>query len=157
MREHLTHLKQAICTKDVLIWFNSIENKQSCKVINFDIEAFYPSITEELLVKALDWASQFAVISDQDRKVVFSASKSFLYHKGEPWVKKGQSKFDISMGAYHELVGLYILEELSKIPNFKSILYRDDGLGITRGTARQTEKLRQHIIKVFKKHRYRVK
>ena len=61
------------------------------------------------------------------------------------------------MGAYHgaqacELVGLYILEELSKIPNFKSILYRDDGLGITRGTASQTEKLKQQIIKVFKKH-----
>ena len=157
VREHSTHLKQATCTKDVLIWFNSIERKQCYKFINFDIEAFYPSITEELLIKALNWASQFTLISDQDRKVVFSASKSFLYHKGVPWVKKGQSKFDISMGAYHgaqacELVGLFLLEELSKIPNFRSILYRDDGLGITRGTARQTEKLRQEIIKVFKKH-----
>ena len=44
------------------------------------------------------------------------------------------------------------MEELSKIPNFRIILYRDDGLGITRGTASQTEKLRQEIIKVFKKH-----
>ena len=31
-------------------------------------------------------------------------------------------------------------------------MYRDDGLGITRSTPRQTEKLRQTIIDVFKKH-----
>ena len=103
VREHSTHLKQATCTKDVLIWFNSVDRKQSYKFINFDIEAFYPSISEELLIKALNWASQFTLISDEDRKVIFSSSKSFLYHKGEPWVKKGQSKFDISMGTYHRL------------------------------------------------------
>ena len=61
------------------------------------------------------------------------------------------------MGAYHgaqacELVGLFILQELANIPNFEAILYRDDGLGITRSTPRQTEKLRQSIIDVFKKH-----
>ena len=45
-----------------------------------------------------------------------------------------------------------MLHELADIPNFESVLYRDDGLGITRSTPRQTEKLRQSIIKVFKKH-----
>ena len=39
-----------------------------------------------------------------------------------------------------------------KLPNFQPILYRDDGLGITSSTPRQTEKLRQTIIKVFKDH-----
>ena len=34
----------------------------------------------------------------------------------------------------------------------KTILYRDDGLGITSSIPRQTEKLRQSIIKVFKGH-----
>ena len=51
-----------------------------------------------------------------------------------------------------ELVGLFLLEELSQIPGLEAILYRDDGLGVTRATARQTEKLRQAIISVFKKH-----
>ena len=33
---------------------------------------------------------------------------------------------------------------------FQAILYRDDGLGITPSSPRQTEKLRQTIIEVFK-------
>ena len=59
------------------------------------------------------------------------------------------------MGAYHgaqacEIVGLFILSKLVKLPNFRAILYRDDGLGITSSTPRQTEKLKQAIISVFK-------
>ena len=93
----------------------------------------------------------------QQKKVVFQASKSFLYCKGEPWVKKGNTNFDVSMGAFHgaqacEIVGLFILSKLVKLPNFQAILYRDDGLGITNSTPRQTEKLRQAIIKVFSDH-----
>ena len=139
------------------MWFNSLENKRNYKFINFDIESFYPSITEDLLTKALNWASHYTSISEEDRNVIISSSKSFLYHKGEPWVKKGESEFDIGMGAYHgaqacEIVGLFLLEELSKIPGLEAILYRDDGLGVTRATARQTEKLRQAIIEVFRRH-----
>ena len=96
-------------------------------------------------------------MTEQQKKVVFQASKSFLYSKGEPWVKKGNINFDIGMGAYHgaqacEIVGLFILPKLAKLPNFESILYRDDGLGITSSSARQTEKLKQSIIEVFKEH-----
>ena len=91
----------------------------------------------------------------QQRKVIFQASKSFLYSNGEAWVKKGDVNFDIGMGAYHgaqacEIVGLFILSKLVLLPNFKAILYRDDGLGITASSPRQAEKLRQSIIKVFK-------
>ena len=83
------------------------------------------------------------------------ASKSFLYNQGKPWVKKGHTNFDIGMGAYHgaqacEIVGLFLLSDLVKLKNFNPILYRDDGLGVTNSTTRQTEKLRQSIIKVFK-------
>ena len=37
-----------------------------------------------------------------------------------------------------ELVGLFLLEELSQIPGLGAILYRDDGLGVTRATVRHT-------------------
>ena len=43
-----------------------------------------------------------------------------------------------------------MLSKLVGLPNFQAILYRDDGLGITPSSPRQTEKLRQTIIKVFK-------
>ena len=96
-------------------------------------------------------------MTEQQRKVIFQASNSFLYSKGEPWVKKGDTNFDIGMGAYHgaqacEIVGLFLLSKLVVLPNFQAILYRDDGLGITSSTPRQTEKLRQAIIKVFKSY-----
>ena len=138
-------LNQATNTKAVLDWFKSIKNKHIYKFINFDIESYYPSITKELLEEALDWASQYISVTGQQKKVVMQASKTFLYSKGEPWVKKGETNFDISMGAFHgaqacEIVGLFILSKLVNLPNFQTILYRDDGLGITSSTPRQTER-----------------
>ena len=119
----------------MLDWFRSIKNKNIYKFKNFDTEAFYPSITPELLDEALEWATQYTGVTDQQKKVVFQASKSFLYSKGEPWVKKGGTNFDIGIGLYHggqvfEIVGLFLLSKLVKLPNLQTILYRDDGLVI---------------------------
>ena len=44
---------------------------------------------------------------------------------------------------------LKILGILQDLPNFRTILYRDDGLGITSASARQQEKLSQSIRKIF--------
>ena len=93
-------------------------------------------------------------LSKQQTKIIHQASQSFLYHEGQPWVKKGDVNFDIGMGAYHgaqacEIVGLYMLNLLKDLPNFETILYRDDGLGVTPSTPRLQEKLRQNIIKKF--------
>ena len=62
--------------------------------------------------------------------------------------------FDIGMGAFHgaqacEIVGLFLLSKLKSLPNFHTILYRDDGLGITTSSPRLQEKLRQNIVKIF--------
>ena len=58
------------------------------------------------------------------------------------------------MGAFHgaqacEIVGLFLLDLLKRLPNFQAILYRDDGLGVTSSTPRLQEKLRQNIVKLF--------
>ena len=45
-----------------------------------------------------------------------------------------------------------MLTKLEKLPNLQSIMYRVDCLGIPSSTPRQTEKLRQSIIKLFKDH-----
>ena len=50
---------------------------------------FYPSISEELLEKALNYASQFIDISPEDRKILLQSRKSTLHSKGEAWTKKG--------------------------------------------------------------------
>ena len=147
-------LKQHTNTREVINWFNSLENKQNLKFIIFDIDSFYPSITPELLDRALDWAEGHISISRQQRKTIHQACQSFLYHEGQPWMKKGQVNFDVGMGAYHgaqacEIVGLFLLSLLKDLPNFVASLYRDDGLGVTSSTPRQQEKLRQSIVKIF--------
>ena len=75
-------------TADVIKWFNNIPNKTRCNFIKFDIVDFYPSITEDLLLKALEWAETFVDISDQDRKIIFTAKNSLLYSESQPWKKK---------------------------------------------------------------------
>ena len=57
IRKKNNQLNQAINTRDVLDWFKSIKNKKIFKFISFDIVSFYPSITLELLVEALEWAT----------------------------------------------------------------------------------------------------
>ena len=57
-------------TQDVITWFEDIPNKKSNTFIAFDICDFYPSITEELLDKALDFASHYIEITNDEREII---------------------------------------------------------------------------------------
>ena len=55
----------------------------------------------------------FTSISNKGIEAIFYAS-NILYYNDEPWVKKGESNFDVSMGAYDggevcELISVFIL------------------------------------------------
>ena len=50
-------------TSNVIKWFNTIPEKCQHAFITFDVCEFYPSISEELLMKALDYASKFTKIT----------------------------------------------------------------------------------------------
>ena len=56
-----THLNQWKNTDSVLTLFNKIPNKPSYSFITFDIIDFYPSISEDLLVEALTFATKFDI------------------------------------------------------------------------------------------------
>ena len=58
---------------------SSHPEKNKHAFITFDVCDFYPSISEQLLMKALDYASQFITISQQDRHIITHAKKSLLY------------------------------------------------------------------------------
>ena len=67
------------------------------------------------------------------------------------------STFDVTMGSYDgaeicELVGIFILEKLSKLNDKNNNgLYRDDGLMLIRLTSKRLiEKMKQSIIDTFK-------
>ena len=99
--------------------------------IAFDVVELYPSISIDLLSAALDFASHYHNITDDERYIILHAKKSLLYDSGESWGKKASSNlFDVTMGSYDgaetcELVGAFLLHNI-----------RDDGLGISNASPR---------------------
>ena len=82
------------------------------------------------------------------------ARSSFLSSQQTPWIKKGNSTFDVGMGSFDgaetcELVGLFLLSKLQHM-NLNIGLYRDDGLGICLLRPQQVEnQVKQEIIQIF--------
>ena len=126
-------------TDEVINWFKTSVQKGNSRFIKFDICEFYPSITEELLRKALECVRSFAEISDEEADIIFHSKKSLLFHNNEVWTKtSNNTNFDVTMGSLDgaetcELVGLYLLNSLRKEIAQENVgLYRDDGLIIVR-------------------------
>ena len=51
----------------VIDWFDGIDGKDECTFVVFDVVEFYPSISEELLEKALDSSSPASIQPSQSR------------------------------------------------------------------------------------------
>ena len=144
-------------TSQVIEWFDNIKEKNKYKFMMFDVKDFYPSIKEKLLNKAIRFAEQTVSLSEKDKEIIFHARKSLLFNKNESWVKKGDTLFDVTMGAYDgaevcELVGCFILASLPKKFRREDIgLYRDDGLAIFKNiSGPQSEKIKKEFHKLFK-------
>ena len=95
----------------VIDWFKELQNKHTLTFFKFDVVSYYPSITQKLFSDTLQWADNFYNFSTQEKEVVQHARKSYLFQNGNPWVKKNDENFDVTMGSYDgaevcELVGL---------------------------------------------------
>lgn len=147
-------------TASAIGWFKSLKNKQHLSFICFDIEKFYPSISQDLLNKALDFASTYDNITTDERNIIIHAKKSTLIHKRQPWQKKGNTTFDVTMGSYDgaetcDLVGSFLLSQLQDL-NINVGLYRDDGLATTNTTPRDTENIKKEICRIFNRNGLRI-
>ena len=60
-------------------WFNSLKDKHLMKFVMFDIKDFYPSITQDLLNKALNFSSEYMYISKCDNDAIRHAWKPSLF------------------------------------------------------------------------------
>ena len=144
----------------VIDWFKNIEAKASCTFTTFDVVDFYPSITETLLRKAVNFAKRHIDISQENIELIFHCRKTLLYHGETPWIKKKNGgRFDVSMGSYDgaevcEIVGLFLLDILSHRYEKKDMgLYRDDGLAVFKNhNGHQNDKVRKDLISFFKHH-----
>lgn len=156
---HKIKVQQWKNTAEVIEWFTKIEGKKSLRFFIFDIVAYYPSISPELLNKAFEFARAEVFINEFDMKVIKQARKTFLFHKGEPWVKKGNvNGFDIAMGAFDgaeccELVGLYLLNKITKCNLFSKDtcgLYCDDGLAVLKAGISKAHKVKLKLEEIFR-------
>ena len=99
----------------------NLNQKHTLHFIEYDVKDFYPSITEDLLDKAMEWADKVVGLSDNDKEIIRQTKKSLLYSDKQPWTKKGETPFDVAMGSYDgaetcDLVGLYLLSLLQDLP-----------------------------------------
>ena len=64
----------------------------------FDVEKFYPSISEKLLTDAISYAKSFIDITDEEYSLIMHSRKILLFQNSELWVKKdGNEDFDVPM------------------------------------------------------------
>ena len=154
-----TKLNQWRNTTTVIDWFSKLQQKSNLKLVQLDIVEFYPSITETLLNKAIDFAKSIVEIEQSTVDTIMHARKSLLFANGKTWVKQTGDLFDVTMGSYDgaeicELVGLYMLNLVrEKFPNLNFGLYRDDGMGAYENLpGPATERLKKSIIKLFKEN-----
>lgn len=149
-------------TRSVLNWYNDFPTNSNSSFICFDIIEFYPSITEQLLKRALDFAKQYDNISDEEINIIISAKSSIIFNGTEPWRKRdSDDPFDVTMGSYDgaescELVVCYMLSLLNNKYGNHFGLYRDDGLGLFNEPPKKVEKIKQDITKIFNKHGLRI-
>ena len=61
-----TKLRQWRRTRETRDWFDNLEEKQELTFIKFDVESFYPSISDVLLKVAFEWASELVMVTEAD-------------------------------------------------------------------------------------------
>ena len=154
-----TNLKQWRNTATVLNWFKELQTKSNLKIVQLDIIDFYPSISEPLLEKAIDFAKSIVEIEQSTIDIIMHARKSLLFANGKTWTKRNGDLFDVTMGSYDgaeicELVGLYMLNRMREtFPQINFGLYRDDGMGTYENLpGPATERLKKSIINLFKEN-----
>jgi hypothetical protein len=149
-------------TSSVLDWFKTINNKEKASFISFDIIDFYPSITEKLLKKALEYADQFDQITEEEKNIIMHAKKTITCNNSTTWQKKqSNGSFDVTMGSFDgaetcELIVCYLLSILSKKYGKSIGLYRDDGLGIFHEKPQIIEKIKKDICSIFKENNLKI-
>ena len=108
-------------SNEVTEWFKNIPNKNECTFTVFDIQEFYPLITENILIQTILFPQNSMSVPPKSIVVIFHSRKSLLYHNGDQWIKnETRVEFGVTMGSYDsievcEIVGVFMLDVLSKL------------------------------------------
>lgn len=132
-----------------IIW----KKKERLSFTLFDKESFFPSISNNLFIKPIQFAKEITEITDEDRSLITQAEKTLLLNGGIPWVKRDEVKdFDVPISCFDgaeecELFGSYILQQLSQFFERHSVgLYGDDDPAILKGLLGPETKIVKKIV-----------
>ena len=73
-------------TKEVIRWFNNLENKKQLSYLTFDIVDLYPLVTDNQLIKTLKWAQKYNNMAVTEFDPIMHARRTIPFdHKGNVW------------------------------------------------------------------------
>ena len=87
-KQLITKVNQWKSHLSVTEWLNNFENKEGLSFMVFDIEKFCHSISENLFIKATQFAKKITEIYHEDINLIMQAGKTLLFNERIPWVKK---------------------------------------------------------------------
>ena len=82
------HFNQWKNIDSVLKRFIDISNKKDSLFVQLDIKEFYPSINEDILTNAIQFATLHSATDDKDLHLIRHCRKSLLFFDNETWKKK---------------------------------------------------------------------
>ena len=112
-------------TSAIISWFKDLPNKSACRFVTFDVAEFYPSIAQDLSLKAISFAKGYTTIEPETIDLILHSRKSLLFYSSSTWIKKDGNLFDVTMGSYEgaeicELVGLFLLHKSNTLMTGKA-------------------------------------
>ena len=122
MFERMSSVNQWRDTDTIIAWFENMKSKNKCIFMQYDIEVCYPSISEDLMKKAIDHARTFVDIRIEEEETIMHCQKSLLFNNTDIWIKKeGKKIFDVTMGSFEnkKLVMKCLHENKFYLANFK--------------------------------------
>jgi hypothetical protein len=140
----------------VITWFRETCIPGRTRFLTFDIESFYPSISESLLDKAIVFAQSRSDLSSEDIELIKHCRKSLLFDPQGQARHRTDSLFDVTTGAPDgaevcELVGVYLLSKIQSVSPASSFgLYLDDGLILVNNpNGPLLERIRKALVAIF--------
>ena len=97
-------MNQRQSLQTIITWFKSNINKGASSFIKFYFTDFYSSITNEILIKSINYGKAIITIEEEVRKTIFHARTSPLFDKNNIWLKTYKSGFDVTMGVYYDSI-----------------------------------------------------
>ena len=140
---------------NVINWFKKVESKKSYKFLMFDIKDIYPSIKEDLLIEALEFAKQHVTIKSKEEKQSFTLENFFCTMKENHELKSkaiiSTLQWDHTTGLRYAKLSVFLCSIVNKYNPNNFGLYRDDGLAVFKNTSGpQSEKIKKTFQRMFK-------